>query len=85
LADRCGLAVQSVSYTQGAPQWACSILGWLGLKGWIRISAGRPLYTHKLYPIACALAAAFDLLRSPFMPTAQMFAVFRIKDEWQSL
>jgi len=78
LALRCGLRTAKVSYTQGAPQWACSILGWLGLKGWIRISSDRPLYTHKLYPVVCALAAALDMLRSPFMRTAQMFAVFRL-------
>jgi SAM-dependent methyltransferase len=79
LALRCGLKAASISYTQGAPQWACSILGCLGLKGWIRISSDRPLYTHKLYPFVCAFAAAFDLLRSPFMRTAQMFAVFRLE------
>lgn len=78
LAKHCGLKTVSVSYTQGAPQWGCSILGWMGLNGWIRISAERPLYTHKLYPIVCAFAAAFDLLRSPFMRTAQLFAVFRL-------
>jgi SAM-dependent methyltransferase len=78
LAQRCGLEAVSVSYTQGAPQWACSILGWLGLKRWINVSPEHPLYSHKLYSIVCALAAAFDLLRSPFMLTAQMFAVFRL-------
>src|SRR5215475_13376294 len=79
MAQRCGLRAESVYYTQGAPQWGCSILGWLGLKKWIRITPAEPLYTHKLYPIVCAIAAAFDLLRRPFMPTAQMFATFRLK------
>jgi SAM-dependent methyltransferase len=81
LARRCGLEPVNVYYTQGAPQWGCSILGWLGLKGWIQISSERPLYTHKLYPIVCAFAAAFDLLRSSFMRTAQMFAVFRLNSD----
>ena len=79
LAQSCGLRASSIHYTQGAPQWACSILGWMGLKRWIRITPAEPLYTHKLYPVVCAVAAAFDLLRSPFMPTAQMFATFRLK------
>ena len=80
LGQRCGLQAIQAAYTQGAPQWACSILGWLGLKGWIRISADRPLYKHRLYPFVCALAAAFDLIRSPLMPTAQMFIVFQRAD-----
>jgi 2-polyprenyl-3-methyl-5-hydroxy-6-metoxy-1,4-benzoquinol methylase len=77
LGERCGLRTVKATYTQGAPQWACSILGWMGLKGWLRISAQRPLYIHPLYPIACAAAAGFDFVRMPFMPTAQMFVVFQ--------
>jgi SAM-dependent methyltransferase len=77
LARRCGLTELRVSYTQGAPQWACSILGWLGINGWINVSRERPLYIHPLYPIVCAFCAAFDFIRAPFMRTAQMFVVFR--------
>jgi SAM-dependent methyltransferase len=77
LGANCGLQTAEVSYTQGAPQWACSLLGLLGIKGWLDISAERPLYSHPLYSIVCAIAAAFDLARSPFMRTAQMFVVFR--------
>jgi SAM-dependent methyltransferase len=80
LGQRCGLHAIQADYTQGAPQWACSVLGWLGLKGWLKISADRPLYQHFLYPYVCAVAAAFDLMRSPLMPTAQMFIVFRRSD-----
>ena len=80
LGEKSGLRVVSARYTQGAPQWACSILGWMGLKGMIRISAEHPLYAHPLYPLACAASAAFDFARSPFMPTAQMFLVFRKGD-----
>jgi len=75
LGERCGLRIVEVKYTQGAPQWTCSILGWLGLNGWLRISADRPLYMHPLYPYICAVAATFDLLRSHFSRTAQMFVV----------
>lgn len=77
LGARCGLQTAETSYTQGAPQWACSVLGILGLKGWLDISPERPLYSHPLYPVICAITAAFDLARSPFMRTAQMFVVFR--------
>lgn len=77
LGIRCGLVTTEASYTQGAPQWACSTLGILGQKHWLRISAEYPLYSHPLYPVVCAIAAGFDLVRSPFMRTAQMFVVFR--------
>jgi SAM-dependent methyltransferase len=77
LGNRCGLQAAEARYTQGAPQWACSILGILGLKGLLDISAERPLYSHPLYSVVCAITAAFDLARSPFMRTAQMFVVFR--------
>ena len=80
LGQRCGLRVQKIISTQGAPQWAASILGWLGLKGWVRISADRPLFKNRLYPYLCGLFAVLDLVRSPFMPTAQMFVVFRLRD-----
>ena len=80
LGQKCGLRVQQIIYTQGAPQWAASILGWFGLKGWVRISAERPLYKNRLYPFVCGLFAMFDLVRRPFMPTAQMFVVFRLQD-----
>jgi len=81
LGQRCGLQAIQATYTQGAPQWACSILGSLGLNGWIQISANRPLYTHPLYPYMCAIAATVDLIRSPIMATAQMFIVFRRMDK----
>jgi SAM-dependent methyltransferase len=80
LGQKCGLRVQKIIYTQGAPQWAASILGWLGLKGWVRISADHPLYKNRFYPYLCGLFAAFDLVRCPFMPTAQMFVVFQLRD-----
>ena len=81
LGRSCGLQVVQASYTQGAPQWASSILGWLGLKGWIRISPNHPIYAHPLFPFVCAVGGAFDFLRRPFMPTAQMFIVFRRGDQ----
>jgi 2-polyprenyl-3-methyl-5-hydroxy-6-metoxy-1,4-benzoquinol methylase len=80
LGQRSDLHVVSATYTQGAPQWAASILGWMGFKGWIQISSEHPLYQHPLYPWVCAVCAAFDLLRSPLMPTAQMFVVFQRHD-----
>jgi 2-polyprenyl-3-methyl-5-hydroxy-6-metoxy-1,4-benzoquinol methylase len=81
LGGRCGLRVRAASYTQGAPQWTASILGWFAAKRWAHISAERPLYLHPLYPYLCAATAALDLLRSPFMRTAQMFLVFELDGE----
>jgi hypothetical protein len=77
LGQKSCLQVVTARYTQGAPQWACSILGWMGLKGLIRISPENPLYAHPLYHVVCTAAATFDFARAPFMPTAQMFVVFR--------
>ncbi len=77
LAEDCGLEVVRASYTQGGVQWASSILQALGRAGWISTSAERPVFTHPLFlPVAMA-AAAFDFLRRPFAPTAQMFFVLR--------
>jgi hypothetical protein len=57
LGRRCGLRVVNAGYTQGAPQWASSILGWLGLKGSIKVCADRPLHTQPVYPFVPGIAA----------------------------
>jgi SAM-dependent methyltransferase len=77
LAQRSGLECEWARYTQGAPQWTHSILGWLSDRGLIRVSRDRPMHTHPLHRPLMALTAAFDFLRAPFAPTAQMFALFR--------
>jgi len=77
LGTQCGLACRSAKYTQGAPQWTTSALGYLYLRGWIRISRQKPMYLHPLYSACNMLFAAFDFLRLPFSKTAQMIVVFR--------
>ena len=79
LAWRSGLEVASYSYTQGAPQWTASILGWLADREWISITAGRPMYMHPLYNPTVALTAVFDYVRLPFSKTAQAFCLLRHK------
>lgn len=77
LARRCGLACESVRYTQGAPQWTNSILGCLSAAGWVSVTAERPMHTHPLHGPLLALTAMFDFVRLPFMKTAQMFVLLR--------
>ncbi len=77
LAHRCGLEPVWIRYTQGAPQWAPSLLGWLADHGMATVSAERPMYQHPLYAPLLAATAVFDYARLPFAPTAQMFALFR--------
>jgi len=75
-----GLTCERFWYTQGAPQWACSVLGSLALQGWITVSPEKPMYQHPLYTPLLAVFASFDFLRRPWFPTTQMMAVFRRSD-----
>ncbi len=77
LGRECGLEVIDSVYTQGAPQWAISVMGWLHDRGWITITPERPAYTHRVYEPLTALFAGIDILRSRFAPTAQMEVCFR--------
>ena len=77
LARRVGLAVATATYTQGGPQWAASVLGWLAMRGFISITADRPMYRHPLYGPTMAVGAGFDFLRRPFARTAQMFVTLQ--------
>ncbi len=79
LADRRGLRMTHSTYTQGAPQWAISVLGWMHDRRLARITPDRPAYQHPLYEPLTALFAAFDYARVPFAPTAQMLVTFRRK------
>lgn len=76
-AQAAGLACVEVRYTQGAPQWTCSLLGWLADRGLISVTTERPMYRHPLWTPTAALAAAFDFARKPLMKTAQMFVLLR--------
>ncbi len=76
-AERCGLRCERVWYTQGAPQWTCSVLGSLAAIHIISVSKEKPMYRHPLYAPLLAFFAAFDFVRTPFSKTAQMMAVFQ--------
>ena len=79
LARRCGLEPLWARYTQGAPQWAPSVLGLLAERGWLHVSVERPMYTHPLYNPTLALMAGVDFVRVPFAKTAQMFVLLKPK------
>jgi hypothetical protein len=55
-------------------------LGALSRRGWVHITADRPMWRHPLYMPLQAAAAALDFARLPFVPTAQMLVVFRRDD-----
>ncbi len=74
---RCGLRTRASSYTQGAPQWALSVMAWLHDRRLIRITPERPAYRHWTYEPLTALFAALDYARLPFAPTAQMTMQFQ--------
>jgi 2-polyprenyl-3-methyl-5-hydroxy-6-metoxy-1,4-benzoquinol methylase len=75
LVARSGLKVETFAYTQGAPFWAASALGWLAERGLARISPERPVVYHPLFGPFSAAFAAFDFARMPFSKTSQMFLV----------
>jgi len=70
-----GLRASQIRYTQGASQWAASVMGVLAGRGWIRINRERPMHTHFLASPLLAFFAAVDFIRAPFSPTAQMIAI----------
>jgi len=80
LMDECGFEIVKLSYTQGAPQWAASILGWLSDMRIIYISKERPMHRHFLWTPVMAIMAGFDFLRLPFSKTTQMFCILRLRD-----
>ena len=79
LSADCGFSVARLSYTQGAPQWTASILGWAWTHGWIHLGPERPLHTHPLYGPVAAVTAGFDFARGLLFPTAQMFVELKAK------
>ncbi|MEU8122581.1 class I SAM-dependent methyltransferase [Spirillospora sp. NPDC049024] len=66
LAGAAGLRVRRFRYTQGAPFWTASVLAWLAGRGLVRLSAGRPVVRHPLYPVLTPLFAGFDFVRARF-------------------
>jgi SAM-dependent methyltransferase len=82
LLDRGGLQVQSLQLTQGATFWASTVLMALQQRGWIRLGPQRAAAQHPLHGPLCAFFAAFDLVRSLFVRTSQMFVVVKHKGNW---
>jgi SAM-dependent methyltransferase len=70
-----GLTLHSITYTQGAPFWAASVLFFLARHGLVNISAKRPVAYHPLFGLMTGLFAAVDIFRGFFSKTSQMFAV----------
>jgi len=71
------LEVTDLTYTQGAPFWAFSIIVLLYKKKWINISRDKPVIYHSLYPVLSGLFAALDFVRCRFTKTAQMFIILK--------
>lgn len=77
LGSQVGLAKSDSYYTQGAPQWAISVMAWLSDRGWIKVSREKPAYMNRVYEPLTAFFAGVDFLRAKFTPTAQMMISFK--------
>jgi 2-polyprenyl-3-methyl-5-hydroxy-6-metoxy-1,4-benzoquinol methylase len=75
LAEKANLRIQTLSYTQGAPFWAVSVLAAMSKRKWITITSERPVVKHPLFPVLLGIFAALDLIRKPFAKTSQMFII----------
>ncbi|MBE2230158.1 MAG: class I SAM-dependent methyltransferase [Chitinophagaceae bacterium] len=73
LAGNAGLAIRELTYTQGAPFWAFSIITALSRKKIIHTSAEKPVIFHPLFAPLSAFFALFDFIRRPFSRTSQLF------------
>ena len=80
LAEDCGLTVDRLDFTQGAPFWAVSIVNAMRRRGWVTVGRERPVFYHPLYRVCLPVFAAVDILRAPFARTSQMLAVLRRSD-----
>lgn len=83
LAKRAGLETRHMTYTQGAPFWAASMLAWLAAQGMVSITRERPVFGHPLFGILVAVFAALDFARRPFAKTSQMFFVLETTADLQ--
>lgn len=73
LLNKTQLSVKQLTYTQGAPFWAFSIIASLYRKKMVKISAQRPIIFHWLFAPLSGCFALFDFIRKPFAKTSQMF------------
>lgn len=67
------LVLNKISFTQGAPFWAYSILQLFSKKDINKKK--KPIIHHPLFGIISILFAAFDICRSSFSKTSQMFII----------
>jgi 2-polyprenyl-3-methyl-5-hydroxy-6-metoxy-1,4-benzoquinol methylase len=72
-----GLNAYSITYTQGAPFWAVSVLFALKRLGLVSITAQRPAAYHPMLGLLTGAFAGFDFIRRYFSKTSQMFAVIK--------
>ena len=78
MARKVGLRVVQASYTQGAPFWTVSVLGWLDRRHAVHITIDHPAWTHPFYAPLAALFAGIDFARGAVAPLSQMtFALAR--------
>lgn len=77
LAQDVGLRVKEFSYTQGAPFWSTTLLGFLAERHLIHASKERSTVSHPLFFLVAGVFALFDFIRVPFSKTAQMFFVLK--------
>jgi 2-polyprenyl-3-methyl-5-hydroxy-6-metoxy-1,4-benzoquinol methylase len=69
------LKIKKLTYTQGAPFWAFSIIAALHRRKIVRISAQKPIIFHWLFAPISAVFAVFDFIRRPFAKTSQLFII----------
>ncbi|MCY7310290.1 MAG: class I SAM-dependent methyltransferase [Bacteroidota bacterium] len=69
------LKIKKLTYTQGAPFWAFSIIAALHRQKIVRISAQKPIIFHWLFAPISAVFAVFDFIRRPFAKTSQLFII----------
>lgn len=75
--SRTRLELSSLTYTQGAPFWAQSVMMALRRMGLVSYAKEKPLVYHSLFGPLAALFAAFDILRGILFKTSQMFIVLK--------
>jgi 2-polyprenyl-3-methyl-5-hydroxy-6-metoxy-1,4-benzoquinol methylase len=75
LLNATNLKIKRLSYTQGAPFWAFSIIAGLHRRKIVTVSARRPIIFHWLFAPVSAVFAIFDFIRRPFAKTSQLFII----------
>lgn len=78
LIKECGFSLEFIRYTQGAPQWAASIIGSRRLQYGF-IASGKPIYSDKLFAPLNLIFAIIDYLTLPFLGADQMIILLRKK------